>query len=172
LQWKAQRDAIVAERSRLKALLARIEAQEGRLRDYVALVLSRQPAPGKGARRLRGDTGELVLRSSGGPAPLLIPQPDLVPHEFQTVELTIRYDLWQELLRSAAKELTERIEADAKQRVLPSNTLIRQELLKPCPACGGLGSCAGVGCMECGGTGRKSVPGAYLGERGSWIEIR
>jgi hypothetical protein len=172
LRWKEQRDTISAERARLKALAARIESQESRLREYVALVMSRQPAPVRGPRKLRGDTSELVLRANGGPAPLLIPQPDLVPHELQTVELTIRYDLWQELLRSAPRELTGRIEADARQRVLPSNTLIRQELLKPCPACAGLGSCAGVGCMECDGTGRKSVPGAYLGERGNWIEIR
>jgi hypothetical protein len=166
LRWKEQQEAIAAERSRLKVLLTRIEAQDSRLRDHVAMVMSRQPAPSKGPRRLRGNTTELVLRASGGPAPLLVPQPDLVPSEFQTVEITMRYDLWEQLVREADKNLAERIRADAKQKILPSNALIRRELEKPCPAC------SGAGCTECGGTGSKSVPGAYLGERGSWIDIR
>jgi hypothetical protein len=166
LAWRAQREAVVAERARLKTLLERIEARDTRLRDYVAMVMGREPAPAKGPRRLRGNTSELVLRASGGPAPLLIPQPDLVPCELQTVELTLRYDLWQELLRGAAGELVDRIRADVRQKVAPSNALIRQELAKPCPACDG------AGCTHCGGTGSKSVPGAYLGERGNWVEIR
>jgi len=173
LQWEAQQDAIVAERARLKTLLQHIQAQETRLREYVALIMGRQPAPAKGPRRLRGDTSELVLRTSGGPAPLAIPQPDLVPDELRTVELTLRWDLWQELLCHAPEELSLRIAAaDLKQKIAPSNALIRQELAKPCPACGGVGSRAGIACTECSGSGRKSVPGAYLGERGNWVEIR
>jgi len=165
LRWKAQQQAIAAERARLKALAQRIESQEQRLRDYIELILSRQPAPAKGPRRLRGETSELVLRANGGPAPLVIAQPELVPHELQIIELSMPYDLWEELLRNAARELTDRI-ADAKQRILPSNQRIREELSKPCPVCGG------TGCVECGGTGCQTVPGAYLAERGSWIEIR
>jgi hypothetical protein len=166
LRWKGQREAIVAERQRLKALLDRIEARDARLRDYVTLVMSRQPAPAKGPRRRLGNTSELVLRANGGPAPLLVNQPELVPDELKTVEVTLRYDLWQQLLRGAARELADRIRADARQKITPSNALIRQELEKLCPACGG------ARCAECGGTGSKSVPGAYLGDRGSWIEIR
>jgi len=142
------------------------ESQEQRLRNYIELILSRQPAPAKRPPRLRGETTELVLRASGGPAPLVVAQPKLVPHELQTIELSMPYDLWEQLCRNAARELTDRIEADAKQRILPSNQRIRGELSKPCPVCGGMG------CADCSGTGCKSVPGAYLGERGSWIEIR
>jgi hypothetical protein len=166
LRWKAQREAIAAERNRLKALLTRIEAQDTRLRDYVTMVMSRQLAPVKGPRRLRGNTSELVLRTNGGLAPLLVPQPDLVPPELQTIELTMRRDLWEQLLRGADRELAARIATDAKLKVQPANALIRRELENPCPAC------AGTGCAECGGTGTKSVPGAYLGERGTWIDIR
>jgi hypothetical protein len=166
LEWRARREAIVAERARLKTLLARIEARDARLRGYVEMIMSRQPAPDRGPRRLRGNTSELVLRANGGPVPLLVQQPDLVPHEFQIAEITMRFDLWEQLLRSADLELAERITADAKLKVQASNTLIRQELDSPCPACGG------AGCAECGGTGSKSVPGAYLGPRGSWIEVR
>jgi hypothetical protein len=151
LRWKGQREAIVAERGRLKTLLERIEGRDARLRDYVTLVMSRQPAPAKGSRRLRGNTSELLLRANGGPAPLLVNQPELVPDELKTVEVTLRYDLWQQLLRGAAGELADRIRADVKQKITPSNALIRQELEK---------------------TGSKSVAGAYLGDRGSWIEIR
>jgi hypothetical protein len=172
LAWKAQREAIVAERARLKVLLERIEARDARLRSYVAQVMGRESAPAKGPRRLRGNTSELVLRASGGPAPLLIPQPELVPHELQTVEITLRYDLWQELVRGASAELAEYIRGDVRQKVAPSNTLIRQELAKPCPACRGIGSINGTVCAECDASGRKSVPGAYLAERGSWVEIR
>jgi hypothetical protein len=166
LAWKAQREAIVAERQRLKALLDRIEARDARLRDYVALVMMRQTAPAKGPRRLRGNTSELVLRSSGGPAPLVVAHPELVPPELQIVEVNLRYDLWQQLVCNAPAELADRIRTDARQKVAPSNALIRQELEKSCPACGG------AGCAECGGTGAKSVPGAYLSERGYWIEVR
>jgi hypothetical protein len=90
----------------------------------------------------------------------------LVPNELQTVEVTLRYDLWEHLVRGAAGELADLVRTDVKQKITPSNALIRQELEKLCPACGG------AGCAECGGTGSKSVPGAYLGDRGSWIEIR
>jgi hypothetical protein len=166
LRWKQQREAISAERARLKGLLDRIEARDARLRDYVMLVMMRQPAPAKGPRRLRGTTSELVLRANGGSAPLVVAQPELVPPELQTVELTLRYDLWRRLFDAADAELKDRIEEDLKQKITPSNTLIRAELAKPCPACGG------AGCAECGGTGAKSVPGAYISERGSWIEVR
>jgi hypothetical protein len=166
LHWKAQREAINAERARLKALLTRIETRDGWLRDYVAVVMSRQPLPAKGPRRLRGNTSELVLRTNGGPAPLLVPQPDLVPHELQTAEITLQLDLWEQLLRGADRELAERIASNVTLKVQPSNALIRQELDKRCPACDG------AGCTECGGTGSKSVPGAWLGERGNWIDVR
>jgi hypothetical protein len=166
LRWKGQREAIGAERARLKTLLDRIETRDSRLRDYVMSVMSRQPAPAKGPRRLRGNTSELVLRANGGPAPLVVAQPELVPHELQTVEVTLRYDLWEQLVRGAPGELADRIRMEAKQKAQPSNTLIRHELEKQCPICNG------AGCAECGGTGVKSVPGAYLGERGSWIDIR
>jgi hypothetical protein len=74
--------------------------------------------------------------------------------------------LWEQLLRGADRELADRIAADAKLKVQPSNSLIRQELEKPCPAC------SGAGCTQCRGTGSKSVPGAWLGERGNWIDVR
>jgi hypothetical protein len=166
LRWRAQREAINAERARLKALLTRIETRDGWLRDYVAMVISRQAVPGKGPRRLHGSISELVLRANGGQAPLLVPQPEMVPHELQTVEVTLRYDLWERLVRGADRDLAANIQADAKLKVQPSNSLIRQELEKPCPVC------SRAGCAECGGIGSKSVPGAWLGERGSWIDIR
>jgi hypothetical protein len=166
LQWKAQREMIAAERTRLKVLLERIEARDARLRGYLMLVLGRQPAPTKGPRRLRGNTSELVLRANGGLAPLVVAQPELVPDEFKTVELTMRYDLWLRLIRGADGELADRIRADVKQKVQPSNMLIRHELEKPCAAC------SGAGCAECSNTGLKTVAGAYLAERGNWIDIR
>jgi hypothetical protein len=166
LRWKSQQQAITAECQRLKELLHRIAVRDARLREYVAMVMSRQPAPAKGPRRLRGNTSELVLRANGGPAPLVVAQPELIPHELQTVEVTLRYDLWEQLVRGVADELADRIQAVAKLKVQPSNALIRQEFEKRCPAC------SGAGCAECGGTGSKSVPGAYLGERGNWIDIR
>jgi hypothetical protein len=166
LRWKEQRETIAAERARLKTLSIRIEAQDARLRDYVSMVMSGQPEPARGPRRLRGNISELVLRSSGGPAPLVVAQPELVPHELQTVEVTLRYDLWEQLVRGASAELADRLRTDARQKVTPANTLIRQELEKSCPACGG------AGCAEYGGTGAKSVPGAYLSKRGYWIEVR
>jgi hypothetical protein len=172
LRWKEQHEAIVTERTRLKTLLAHLEAQETRLRDYVMQVMSRQPKPNKGPRRMAGEISELVLRPNGGPTPLQIPQPDLVPRELHMVEVTMRFELWQELLDSANRELADRLAAELKPKVEPSKTLIRQELAKPCPVCAGVGSVAGIGCTECSASGRKSVPGAYLGERGFWVEIR
>jgi hypothetical protein len=172
LRWKGQREAIVAERARLKALLERIEARDSRLRDYVTWAMNRQPAPAKGPRRLCGGMTELVLRGNGGPAPLSIAQPELIPHELQMAEVTLRYDLWEDLLRGADGELAERVRMDAKQKVAPSNALIRGELAKPCSVCGGIGSNNGIACAECDGSGRRNVPGAYLSERGSWIDVR
>jgi hypothetical protein len=166
LEWKARREAIVAERARLKTLLARIEARDARLRGYVEMIMSRQPTPAKGPRRLRGNTTELVLRSNGGPVPLVIQQPELIPPELQIAEVTLGYDLWQQLVRGAPAELADRIRTDAKLKVQAANMLIRQELEKRCPVC------SGAGCAECGNTGSKGVPGTFLGERGSWIDIR
>jgi len=176
------------EVDRLRAIAADIEGQVARLKGIVAEVLERQPAPAKGSRKLVGATGsQLILKGNGGVEPLVISQPELVPDDLSYFEGRVSHELYCELMKVglSTPELAHEV-ATAFKRV-PSPSLIREALIQPCDLCDGKGDseeattcrsdgapckCPAQHCPSCGGTGRRGVPGAHLGERLNHVEIR
>lgn len=161
-----QADSAKREIARLRERKRQIEEDAQRLKDYAAAVLERQPLPAKGCRRLVGAHSTLMLKGNGSVEPLVIAQPELVPDE---------YCEWSGKLTSVEMDA---IPLDLEWRFTraPSPALVREALIQPCPECEGTGHFDEIRdalkCEVCNGTGRASVPGAYLGDRGSHIEIR
>jgi len=124
------------------------------------------------AKRLDGNTGSLLLKGNGGKQPVTITNPDLVPDEFCAVVLTIPgaeyVRLWPWLVDAGWTLATE---ADMQKRREPRKSLIEAELQKPCETCEGKEPFI-VTCMQCGGSGKRGVSGAYLAERGVHLEVR
>jgi hypothetical protein len=106
----------------------------------------------------------------------------LVPDEFCTVTVTMTAKEWY---RAQGLSSGKPLIATVGPRT-PSLSLIGEALTKPCGKCGNgkQRSCANLTCQlaglhvsvcvcpECGGTGRQSVPGARLVERGSHVECK
>lgn len=118
-----------------------------------------------GATRLEGKTGAIRKQVNGGKVPVVVSVPALVPDEFCTFELTVGPEAYQTL----AKLLPSWI---GRQDVLierkPHLGRIEKALSEDCPNCSGF---AIESCSTCGGTGKRGVPGAHLGDRGEHIRI-
>jgi hypothetical protein len=185
-QWRAQRANIKAESDRLKALDGMLEACETRLKDRVAAALELLPQPAKGSRKLVGmDGSQLLLKGNGGLSPLQVDGWDeerrqwlagkpILPLELCRMEGWIRADLFElamDLVRTESKRGTQI--NDYSVRLVPDNEAIRKALENPCPVCDGLGKIPFKdACIACGGSGKNTVPGARLRERGNHVEVK
>jgi hypothetical protein len=167
--WRIQRENAKAEIRRLQSIVATLEAQDDRLKTYIADVLAMQPEPKKGCRQLTGNDGsKLMLKGNGGLQPLEITDPALVPNEYKRVTLTINAAEWDDLCT-----IMEAAQIIAPPTLIPKsievdNTLVRNALASDCPECAGLTK----ECAACAGTGKRGVPGARLLDRGSHVEVR
>lgn len=172
---------------RLKARKSAIEENAERLKDCVSAVLEKQPANGK-SRKLVGQHSTLMLKGNGGVAPVVISQPELVPSDYCVYRLELDYPIMNAIMLAVEDAWEDSRVSKLEERItrVPSNTLIREALIQPCAACDGTEpqrccngvDCACMGkpiepdCESCGGTGRASVPGAHLGDRGVHVEVR
>lgn len=129
-----------------------------------------------GKKRIDGRTGSLILKGNGGVQPL-VKDAKLIPKDLMRVTVRMPLDLFErreEEYGYVSMGIAEVIE------VQPWDEKIREALGMACQLCGGLGTKCPSGpsdapmevCPACGGSGRNSVPGAYLGERGNHIEVR
>jgi hypothetical protein len=183
-QWKAQRANIKTERDRLKALDNMLEAMETRLKDRVAAALELLPQPAKGSRKLVGvDGSQLLLKGNGGLQPLQVDgwdeerrqwvRPDSpLPPDFELATVEMSGTLF--LTLSMMKEYEDKIRLIAH---VPNNKLIRETLAQPCGRCNATGRLFSAGdnpelCDLCGGSGKATVPGARLRDRGNHVEVR
>jgi Siphovirus Gp157 len=124
-----------------------------------------------GKKRLEGKTGYLLLKGDGGKQAVTITDESLVPEQFMMVSLTYSLKQWAEM----------GIRPDPKHPRVPVLSLIAEALNQPCPDCAGKGgpvdlTAYGGGdnepCPTCDGTGKQSVPGARLQDRGQHVEIK
>lgn len=152
-----------AEAARLQAYAADLDGQLDHLKLRVKEVMvqfSKKTIP--------GSSGRLLLKGNGGSAPLQV-QEDLLPDELCKWEGTIYGTAWQHIPQHF------RDRPDVKMKRLPSNTMVRAALAKPCPHCLGEGSTdinATVPCPACGGDKKNHVPGARLLDRGQHVEVK
>jgi len=122
-------------------------------------------------KRIDGTRGSLSIRGNGGVQPLVITDAALLPPECCRMEGWISADLWVALVMGHPIPTS----GFSFNRV-PDNAAIRAKLLEDCGTCGGSGGWGAEvnghpPCESCGGTGKNAVPGAYLGERGSRLQI-
>ncbi len=166
---KAHEEAWEARRDRLKALCVDV------MQEFQA-------------KRLDGNTGSLLLKGNGGKQPVTISNPELVPAEFCTLNISVNKATWA--------AFQERLEADSNSRLAlsaliasqsfqghsePRKSLIEAELQKPCQVCEGrgwmpdtatiVGATASKPCDACGGSGKRGVPGCTLEPRGVHLSV-
>jgi hypothetical protein len=146
-----------------------------------------------GRKRIDGERGYLMMKGNGGVAPLLIPDPSLVPDEFSKLEGWVNAGAWARMMAICRRNMMDPTwEPVARWTArVPDNTAIRARLNMACETCAGTGkvvvntpskmSAAAlesgaeseeIGCATCGGSGKQAVPGAALGERGVHLEVK
>jgi len=162
---------------------ARARMWEGRRDRVKAMVQTVMEATGQ--KRIEGRTGSLLMKGNGGLAPLVVTNPDQVPDECCKYVGWIGARGWAALQESADAHGWQPHDFQLERVV--DNERVRDALKTACGWCGGKGflnpdgslnafegSDAAVTrlCAVCNGTGRAGVPGAYLGERGTHVEVR
>lgn len=131
----------------------------------------------RGWKHLKTALNTIAIKKNGGIEPLVISQPELIPDELCTWRGELSdglYKLIIETLRYYGKwVIPDLADLHAKFTRVPSPALVREALIQPCATCDGSGIFdVEFQCQDCGGTGRASVPGAHLAERGAHVEVR
>ena len=162
-----------------------LKADLERLKDYCHRCMELiEWKPGK-PRKLEGHSGAIYLKGNGGRPAVEVYDESLVPDELCTVTVTLRADsIWTRRIA-----LDDDTVARFGPRV-PAVSLISARLSEACPKCEGRGQGTVVlteeqmrtihpeavatlcRCLECGASGKQSVPGARLKEPGTHVECK
>lgn len=140
-----------------------------------------------GVRWIKTASGSLTLRGNGGLQPLSV-NLDELPDEYTKVTVTMPHQLWSAICDHFAECGKSELKAGdlmsqpgVTVKTEPDNARIREALGKPCERCGGEKrvcfketqlSEVWDDCPVCGGTGRFTIPGAKLEERGESLVVR
>src|SRR5690242_5244582 len=133
----------------------------------------------KGLGQIKGDTVTLRVQPNGGKLPVVIDDPEQVPDELCWMEGRINADLWRDILDAYSINGYLPEEGEVQFTRKPSKELIAERLASPCEFCvegtvsetDWTGSVYDLPCPECGGSGKRSVPGAHLGTKGEHLRI-
>jgi len=144
-------------------------AQLDRLKTGVQAVMESMPWREGKPRKIEGQAGALYLKANGGKQAVEVTDDALVPDEFKTVTLTMSAAQYERLWEYMG--LVDAV--PSAKSVAVSLSAIAAELEKPCAACKGKCEEADalhwVMCSQCGGTGKRGVPGARLAPRGQHV---
>ncbi len=124
-------------------------------------------------KKIEGQTGSLLMKSNGGKQAVEVYDESLVPDEYCTVTVTMPVKIWNATVALQRAPKSEGAELHPSVKVsprAPANSLIAEALNRNCPLCEGEGVLKG--CVECGGSGKQSVPGCRLAPRGVHVECR
>ena len=131
--------------------------------------------PGK-PRKLEGRSGYLLLKGNGGRPAVEVYDESLVPDDLCTVTVTMNATSWAILASDDAYGSALR---KCQAPRVPSLSLIAARLSEVCLAPGcrdGIWHhpelAEDAPCPECGGSGKRSVPGARLKEPGTHVECK
>lgn len=148
--WKAKQEIARQECDRYAGIVRHFEAVEKRLKEYCAVILERQPMPAKGARKLTGADGSMImLKGNGGLQPLEITDEAQLPDDCKKATITIPLNLWQDVFSAISDSMADEVSRNITVVIAPDQGAIRAVI----QAEGG-------------------VPGARLLDRGSHVEIR
>jgi Siphovirus Gp157 len=175
------------EAERMAAKAKASERAAAWLKEYVIKTMDEH-----GWKHLKTPRNTLAIRGNGGVQPLVIDDPEKIPDAQCYVEGKIQADFWADIVAWLEKtgynvksKFDTRWQLGFTNRV-PSNTLIREALAGECQRCGGAGDIwirhrhepgdveeegHRETCEACNGTGRASVPGARLTERGRHLRL-
>ncbi len=172
-----RRFIIFAERlaADAKAVAKSWEARAAKARAYTFEAMKHA-----NVRRIDTPSGSLSIRGNGGVEPLEIYDPALVPDECQTITVAMPLNIWHDVLDEIDIHGVNGVKISEPE---PSNSAIREALAKPCERCNGNrtvnvpdtwspGHTEDVQCSACGGSGKNSVAGARLKERGSSLVVK
>lgn len=160
------------EAARQLQLAASWESQ----RDYLkGCIKGAMEAAGK--TKVDGRTGSISLRTAGGKQAVEITSDSLLPDEFCMFTLTMPGAAWEALkmIQGAIQWIGRQ---DVKWERVPRKGLIEAELQKPCPMCAGekeivdMSTGEVTDCATCGGSGKQTVAGARLADRGTSVVVR
>lgn len=169
---KAQSDRSKAWSDRLK-----------RLKDGVQVCMEAM-----GRKKLEGKTGTLSLRGNGGVQPVDVYDESLVPDELCDFEGRIPGMAWLRIIDLLERHYVPTVDRESMlahvtgaMKRAPRKSLIGDALNKKCenPLCGGSGEILPSGpsdapvevCPDCNGSGKASVPGCRLLDRGVSVQI-
>ncbi len=162
------------EIERLKERRTRFRKIRDSVLDTCKFVMQGMPWKEGKPRKIEGVRHTISLRGNGGKQAVVVTDESLVPDEFKRVTVTLDLDVANALMFEVATEwegpLARKFIASINSgKPEVSLSRISDELNKPCDYCGG--APLPVKCEGCGGTYRKSVPGARLEERGESVHI-
>ena len=164
--WRYCEDVMDSAARDRKDAEARYKSAEAKLEFLKSLCCDTMTAFGE--KKLEGAHGFIRLQANGGPVALDIYSAALIPEEL------VLYRGWMssQAMALLPPEVTARQDFQFERE--PRQGAIRAELEKPCDICKGGGGTAYNAdvCNECGGTGKRLVPGARLAERGKHARIR
>ena len=183
---KALEQAVALNKADAKAAEGRaivLQNRYDRLKDLIKQCMIALDQAGewkpKETRKFESARGSFTLRGNGGAQPVEITDESLVPEEYKRVRVTMSN-------RDLTFVLNLLLKAEEAGHKLPdgfvmgpaeiSKSAIAEALNQPCPHCGGKtvdpDGVTLYHCQECGGTNRKGVPGARLGERGESVVVK
>ncbi len=173
---------IDGEIKRLQARQYKVKRTLDRIKDTVKFVMAGMPWKEGKPRKIEGVRHTISLRGNGGKQAVVVTDESLVPDAFKRVTITVDLEIahYMRVASSSWKyknQLWDSLDAGKPEVSL---SRISDELNKPCIQCEGTGErkvfesdtvVSRVKCPECAGTGKQSVPGARLEERGESVHI-
>lgn len=163
---KLEAEAAEAESDRQRVRMKRAEDLLAKIKICAQVAIEMT-----GKKRIEGKTGYLLLKGNGGVRPLQVDGWDSeerrwvgnltpLPPEYVLVHVKIPVSL--------LSKLAEHWSNVTQVSTEPNQALIREALVAICPECDG----ALATCKLCAGTGKQTVPGARLLERGQHVEVK
>lgn len=141
----------------------------------------------KESRKFESARGSFSLRGNGGAQPVEITDEALVPDEYTRKTITLSPLLLQDILNVLPDSLIKRLANEAKESKREvSKSAIAVVLSTNCERCDGNGIVEAWGeldedadyraaenpCEECGGSGKRGVPGCRLADRGVSLVVK
>jgi hypothetical protein len=171
-EFEARADTLKEEAARCTAMAKNWQKRYDSLEAMVIDIM-------QATKQTRIDGRHSVLQLKKNPPSVEVAQPELVPHEYQRVTITMTKTEWLMILR--ALPIAERLAMpQTRGDYEPMKDEIKKRLKEECGVCHGQGVVPSPAkgdptmfhCESCNGTGRAGVPGCRLRTDGVRLEVK